>query len=40
MSEEVQGEDSPTLSQLTEVYIKIRDKLIKAKVVKFPFYKG
>jgi aminomethyltransferase len=24
----------------TEIFIKIRDKLIKAKVVKFPFYKG
>ncbi|MEI6124140.1 MAG: glycine cleavage system aminomethyltransferase GcvT [Bacteroidota bacterium] len=24
----------------TEIYIKIRDKLIKAKVVKLPFYKG
>ncbi len=23
----------------TEIYIKIREKLIKAKVVKFPFYK-
>ena len=31
MSEEVQGEDSPTLSQLTEVYIKIRDKRAKLK---------
>jgi aminomethyltransferase len=24
----------------TEIYVKIREKLIKAKVVKFPFYKG
>lgn len=24
----------------TEIYIKIREKLLKAKVVKFPFYKG
>ena len=24
----------------TEIYIKIREKLIKAKVVKTPFYKG
>jgi len=24
----------------TEIYIKIREKLIKAKVVKMPFYKG
>ena len=24
----------------SEVYIKIRDKALKAKVVKFPFYKG
>jgi len=24
----------------TEIYVKIREKLIKAKVVKLPFYKG
>ena len=24
----------------SEIYIKIRDKVLKAKVVKFPFYKG
>jgi aminomethyltransferase len=24
----------------SEIYIKIRDKILKAKVVKFPFYKG
>jgi aminomethyltransferase len=24
----------------TEIYIKIRNKLLKAKVVRFPFYKG
>ena len=24
----------------SEIYIKIREKVLKAKVVKFPFYKG
>ena len=32
--------NTPFAKNDTELYIKIREKLLKAKVVKFPFYKG
>jgi aminomethyltransferase len=35
------GYVKPEFSKIgTEIYIKIREKLIKAVVCKFPFYKG